>query len=60
MFVLFTLADLAAVELMLISVPESLGLLGFGVALIATAVIGRWLLGRGEEEQEEEEMPQKS
>lgn len=54
MLLFVTLADIAAVEMMLVSIPESLGLLAFGVALIALAVIGRWLLARGEEAREKE------
>lgn len=60
MFIFFTFADLAAVEMMLVSIPESLGLLAFGVALVAVAVIGRWLLARGEEVKEKEEIRKKA
>lgn len=60
MVIFFTFADLAAVEMMLVSIPESLGLLAFGVALAAVAVIGRWLLARGEEVKEKEEMRKKA
>ena len=31
---------------LLISIPESLGLLAFGIGLVAVAVLIRWLLGR--------------
>jgi hypothetical protein len=60
MVIFFTFADLAAVEMMLVSIPESLGLLAFGVALAALAVIGRWLLARGEEVKEKEEIRKKA
>ena len=60
MFIFFTFADLAAVEMMLVSIPESLGLLAFGVALVAVAVIGRWLLARGEEMNGKEEIRKKA
>ncbi|MGB7203405.1 MAG: hypothetical protein WBD16_14250 [Pyrinomonadaceae bacterium] len=60
MFIFFTFADLAAVEMMLVSIPESLGLLAFGVALVAVAVMGRWLLARGEEVKEKEEIRKKA
>ena len=53
MFVFFTIADLSryiGIETLLISIPESLGLLAFGVSLVAAAVIGRWLLTRIEDE----------
>lgn len=60
MVIFFTSADLAAAEMMLVSIPESLGLLAFGVALAAVAVIGRWLLARGEEVKEKEEIRKKA
>lgn len=59
MLVFFTFADFAAVEMLLISVPESFGLLAFGLALVATAVIGRWLLARGENNEDKEEIRKK-
>ena len=60
MVIFFTSADLAAAEMMLVSIPESLGLLAFGVALVAVAVMGRWLLARGEEVKEKEEIRKKA
>lgn len=60
MFVFFTFADLAAIEILLVSIPESLGLLAFGVALVAFAVIGRWLLARGEEVKDKKEIRKKA
>lgn len=60
MFVLATFTDLAAVETMLVSIPESLGLFAFAVALFSVAVIGRWLLARGEEAREKEEIHKES
>jgi len=60
MFILFTITDLAAIEMLLISIPESLGLLAFGVGLVAAAVIGRWLLARGEEARDKKEITKKA
>ncbi|MFN0139994.1 MAG: hypothetical protein ACKVQW_07890 [Pyrinomonadaceae bacterium] len=60
MLVFLTFADLAAVEMLLISIPESLGLLAFGLALVATAVIGRWLLARSENIEDKEEIRKRS
>lgn len=60
MLIFFTFADLAAVEMLFISIPESLGLLVFGLALVATAVIGRWLLARAENIDEKEEIRKRS
>ena len=48
MLVLFEITDLAAAETLLVSIPESLGLLAFGIGLVAVAVLIRWFLGRGE------------
>lgn len=60
MFVFFSFAEVAAVETLLVSIPESLGLLAFGVALVAVAVIGRWLLARGEEVKDKKEIRKKA
>lgn len=60
MFVFFTFVDLAAVELLLISIPESLGLLAFGVGLVAATMIARWLLARGEEVKDKKEIRKKA
>lgn len=60
MLVFLTFADLAAVEMLLISIPESLGLLAFGLGLVATAVIGRWLLSRTENIEDKEEIRKRS
>lgn len=60
MFFLFTIADFAAIEGLLVSIPESLGLLAFGIALVAAAVIGRWLLARDGESEDKKEIPKKA
>ena len=37
------------VEALFVSIPESVGLLAFGLGLIGAAATGRWLLSRSEE-----------
>jgi hypothetical protein len=59
-FGFFVILDFATIEMMLVSIPESLGLLVFGVALVAIAVIGRWLLARGQEVEEKKEIIKKA
>ena len=53
MLVLIEITNFAAIEPILIGIPESVGLLAFGVALTATAVIIRWFLGRNDAESRE-------
>ena len=36
-----------------VSIPESVGLLAFGLGLMGVAATGRWLLSRAEEKKEE-------
>ena len=45
MLVLFEITDRGAIEILLAGVPESLGLLVFGIILVALAVLIRWVLG---------------
>jgi hypothetical protein len=40
------------IEGLFVSIPESVGLLAFGLGLIGAAATGRWLLGRSEEKKE--------
>ncbi len=40
--------DLAALETLFVGIPESVGLLAFGVGLIGLAVLIRKFMGRGE------------
>ena len=47
MIVLSQIASVATVETFLVSIPESLGLLVFGICLVGAAALIRWLLGRG-------------
>lgn len=46
MMILLDNVSFNAIQAFLISIPESIGLLAFGVGLTATAVIIRWFLGR--------------
>lgn len=48
MFFAFEILDIAASGPLLIRIPESAGLLAFGVGLVSAAVILRWVLGKGE------------
>lgn len=55
MVLLFEITDLAAIETFLVSIPESLSLLIFGMVLVAAAVILRKLLGRRQAEKFDDE-----
>ena len=46
MVVLFEIFNLAAIETLLVGIPESAGLLVFGIGLTAAAVLIRRVLGR--------------
>lgn len=46
MFVLLEIADFAAVKTLLLSIPESLGVLIFGVVLVLSALLLRKILRR--------------
>ncbi len=46
MVILFEIFNLAAIETLLVGIPESVGLLVFGIGLTAAAVLIRRLLGR--------------
>lgn len=55
MLVLIEITYIAAIEPLLFGIPESVGLLAFGIGLTATAVIIRWVLGRGDVEKTEDD-----
>lgn len=59
MLVLIEITYFAAIEPLLFGIPESVGLLAFGVGLTATAVIIRWFLGRDDAEQTEDDRRKK-
>lgn len=46
----FEILDVAASGPMLFGIPETAGLLAFGIGLISVAVILRWVLGRRDED----------
>lgn len=50
MLALLRFTEFASVETLLVSIPESLGLLVFGVGLVVLAVFIRSILSRGDEE----------
>ncbi|MFL6374355.1 MAG: hypothetical protein ACJ73D_06805 [Pyrinomonadaceae bacterium] len=52
MFGFFELTGM--VEALFVSIPESVGLLVFGLGLMGAAAGGRWLLGRSEARKEGE------
>lgn len=52
MFVFFELTGI--VEVLFVSIPESVGLLAFGLGLMGVAATGRWLLGRSEARKQDE------
>lgn len=49
MFLGFEILDIAAFGPFLIGIPESAGLLAFGVGLVSAAAILRWVLARNDE-----------
>ncbi|HEV7698954.1 MAG TPA: hypothetical protein VGO43_01860 [Pyrinomonadaceae bacterium] len=55
MFALFEITG--TVEALFVSIPESLGLLAFGVGLITMAVMARRLFNRAEQKNEEGASP---
>ena len=54
--VLFEIFNLAAVKTLLVGIPESIGLLVFGIGLVLTADLIRRLLGLGPEEKTDEKL----
>ena len=51
--------DLAAFRTLLVGIPESVGLLVFGIGLVATAVLIRRMLGRADEVKTEQKIGKK-
>jgi hypothetical protein len=54
MLVLIDIINFRTVEPLLLGIPESVGLLAFGVGLATAAVIIRWFLSRGDAERSKE------
>jgi hypothetical protein len=46
---MFETLDIAVFQPLLLGIPESVGLLMFGVGLITMAMLLRWILGEGKE-----------
>ncbi|HEX3101727.1 MAG TPA: hypothetical protein VHQ01_08045 [Pyrinomonadaceae bacterium] len=53
-FALVEIFNIAAIRTLLVGIPESAGLLVFGVGLVLTAVLIRRLLGRKADEEADE------
>lgn len=60
MFVLFEITDIGAAETLLVSLPDSLGVLAFGIILILAAVLTRSVLARGDEHRNNSEITKKA
>lgn len=56
MFVLFEIIDLGSIELLFAGVPESVGLLLFGVTLVVMAMLIRRFMARGERDEKSESL----
>ena len=56
---MFGLFQVTAFKTLLVGIPESIGLLAFGLGLTAAAVFGRWLMERGETAKGEKDLDQK-
>ncbi len=56
MVIVFETLDMAAVEPLLLGMPESFGVLLFGIGLVTIAMLLRWILGRGDDEKGEDEI----
>ena len=52
--------DLAALETLFVGIPESVGLLAFGVGLVGLAVLIRRFMGRGEARSRDEKIGKKA
>lgn len=48
--------EISTIQAFLLGIPESVGLLAFGIGLVTAAVVVRWLLGRNEAAKAEERL----
>ena len=55
-FALVEIFNIAAIRTLLVGIPESAGLLVFGIGLVLTAVLIRRLLGREAEDKADEKL----
>jgi hypothetical protein len=60
MMILVENMSVTALQTFLVSIPETAGLMVFGLALIAVAVLIRWLLGRNEGDNHDEGIEKKA
>jgi len=60
MFVRFFSTDLAAPETLLVTLPESVGLLAIGISLVLAAVLTRSFLARGNRDKNNGEATKKA
>ena len=56
MFIMFETLDIAVFQPLLLGMPESLGLLLFGIGLITMAMLLRWILGDSDEKKADENL----
>ena len=56
MLIFVEIFNLASIKTLLVGIPETAGLLLFGIVLFATAILIRRLLGRGDEEKTNEKL----
>ena len=60
MLILFETTRLATFEMLLAGIPESVGLLAFGIVLVFVAVMIRRLLRRGDAQRTDEKISKKA
>ena len=60
MLILFEIMDFAAMKVLLAGMPESLGLLVFGLGLVIVAVLIRRVLKRGHSDVQDEKVTKKA
>lgn len=60
MIAFFEMSYLASVKLFVAGIPESLGVLVFGIGLVGMAVLVRSLMARGETERTNEKVTKKA
>ncbi len=53
---MFETLDIAVFQPLLLGIPESLGLLVFGIGLVTMAMLLRWILGEGKETKTDENL----
>ena len=56
MVIMFETLDIAVFQPLLLGMPESLGLLLFGIGLITMAMLLRWILGDSDDKKADENL----